>query len=86
MKKMKIALSTTLLSALLLPLQAAPTTLSDSHTPRDSYAPYNKDNYPKNVYFGDTNQFYLYQSYNQHYKVLTFYLGQSLWGLVLQLE
>ena len=61
MKKMKIALSTTLLSALLLPLQAAPTTLSDSHTPRDSYAPYNKDNYPKNVYFGDTH---LHTSYS----------------------
>ena len=32
-----------------------PTTLKDSHNPRDNYAPYNNDKYPKNVYFGDTH-------------------------------
>jgi len=34
---------------------ATVTTLKDSRDKRDSYAPYNKDNFPKNVYFGDTH-------------------------------
>jgi len=52
-----LALGALLLSA----LNAAPTTMSDSHTPRGNYAPYNNDNYPQNVYFGDTH---LHTSYS----------------------
>jgi len=50
------------LGALLLTvLNATPTTMSDSHTPRDNYAPYNNDTFPNNVYFGDTH---LHTSYS----------------------
>jgi len=58
MKQSTISLSVVLMTALILPMQisAEPTKMTESHTPRDAYAPYNKDNYPKNVYFGDTHQ------------------------------
>ena len=63
MKRSYITLSAALVAALLLPLQsmAKPTTLKDSHDNRESYAPYNKDNFPNNVYFGDTH---LHTSYS----------------------
>jgi hypothetical protein len=63
MKKLHITLSTALVAALLMPLQATakPTTLKDSRDNRDTYAPYNKDNFPNNVYFGDTH---LHTSYS----------------------
>jgi len=57
MNKINIAFNGVLLAALVLPLSsfASQTILKDSHDKRDSYAPYNKDDYPKNVYFGDTH-------------------------------
>jgi len=63
MKNTRITLSAVLFTALLLPLQAQAeaTTMTDSHAKRDSYAPYNKDTFPNNVYFGDTH---LHTSYS----------------------
>ena len=61
MYKQKLTISTILLAALTLPLIAQPTILKDSHTPRQSYAPYNDDSFAKNVYFGDTH---LHTSYS----------------------
>lgn len=61
---MKLALQTTLLATLLIPsfsFADKSTILKDSHSPRNMYAPYNNDNYPKNVYFGDTH---LHTSYS----------------------
>ena len=63
MKTSHITLSALLFSSLLLPMQAMakPTDMVDSHAKRDAYAPYNKDNFPNNVYFGDTH---LHTSYS----------------------
>jgi len=63
MKKSHITLSAVLVTALLLPIQsmAEPTTMTDSRSKKDTYAPYNKDNFPNNVYFGDTH---LHTSYS----------------------
>jgi len=62
-KKSHIAFSAILLSTLLVPTStlAKPTTMKESHTPRDYYAPNQNDNFPKNVYFGDTH---LHTSYS----------------------
>ena len=59
----KITLSKIFLASLLFPfaLQAAPTELKDSHDGRKTYAPYNDDTFPDNVYFGDTH---LHTSYS----------------------
>ena len=53
----KITFSKVVLALLVVPftLHAIPTDLKDSHDGRDTYAPYNKDNYPNKVYFGDTH-------------------------------
>jgi len=63
MKTSKITLSTLLFGILLLSMHvmAKPTDMVDSHAKRDAYAPYNKDNFPNNVYFGDTH---LHTSYS----------------------
>ena len=63
MNRSHITLSVALITALLLPMNASatPTTMTDSHNPKDTYAPYNKDTFPNNVYFGDTH---LHTSYS----------------------
>jgi len=50
MMTLKKILTTTILSALIIPMYsiAQPTILKDSHDGRSSYAPYNEDKYPKN--------------------------------------
>jgi len=61
--KSKISLSLIVLAALMLPIHssAKSTILKDSHDGRDTYAPYNNDDFPKDVYFGDTH---LHTSYS----------------------
>jgi hypothetical protein len=59
--KKNLALGALILSALSVPIFATPTTMKDSYTPRDTYAPYNDDTFPNNVYFGDTH---LHTSYS----------------------
>ena len=56
-----LAFGVLILSTLNMPLLATPTTMKESHSPQNTYSPYNKDDYPKNVYFGDTH---LHTSYS----------------------